>query len=52
MFVLAPDKDFAVSLPKFPLGLAKHIINYMLGVLALSDSAVTVRTSNVTVDGC
>ena len=51
-FLLAPNKDLAVSPPRFLLGLAKHTINYMLGVLALSRSAVSVRTSHLTVDGC
>lgn len=49
--LLHSSKDFAVSPPKFPLELAKHITSYILGGLGLSASAVSARTSGFAADG-
>jgi len=42
---LHSSKDFAVSLPMLPPGLAKHITSYVLGASCLSAFGVSARTS-------
>jgi len=49
--LLHSGKDLAVSSPKFLLELAQHITSYVLGASPLSGLGVSVRTSNLTVDG-